>query len=209
MKKYLIYILTFVLLCSLLSGCGNTAPETPKDTPPAETDPTDTDAPSVPAFEGTVTEILDALVAKAGELDAGEFGITSIEVSDVAVDTDTCGSILGLTTEEFESLVESAVESKPEGSWFAHSVVVIELKDNIPVAETAEKIIAGTKPNRFGCIQAKKIVGGYAGQYVFFCASDEGTADAVYAAFEALSAIDVTRVDRENDWSGSGGLLIG
>ena len=87
------------------------------------------------------------------------------------MDADSCQDILGLTPDEFAADVVSAVESKPEGSWFAHSIVVVQSKKDVDVAALADQISKGTNPARFGCIKTEAVVVGYAGQYIILCAS--------------------------------------
>lgn len=187
MKKLICTVLALCLLACALVSCG-----------------------SAPAFEGTVEEILDNIVTKAIELDTEpEFGIASIECTPTVVDAENCESVLGLSEEEFNEYVEAAIESKPNGSWYTHSIVVIKLKDGVDVPTVAEKIVMNTKPNRFGCLKPRSIVGARAGQYVIFSASSETSTEAVYNAVKALSAVEPTRIDRENDWSSSGGLMGG
>lgn len=205
MKQFLTFVLALVFICGVFSGCSNTpSPNTDESSTKAETTkPVD----DKDAFTKTAREVLDAVVAKAIELDTDkEYGIKSIACTDTPVDEDTCTDILGLSTEEFNAKVESAMESKPDGSWFTHSVVVIKVKDGADVASLAETIVKNTKPNRFGCLKPEAIVGGYAGQYIFFTASARSSCEAVFSAVQALSAITPVRIDRTNDWSG-GGLL--
>jgi hypothetical protein len=147
---------------------------------------------------------LDLLVEKAGELDTSdEYGIKSIDVTDTDIDEDSCTTILGLDTDEFNDSIEAAIESKPDGSWYTHSVVVIKVKDGVNVKKLAKKIVANTAPDRFGCLKPEAIVGGYAGNIIFFTASDSTICEAVYSAFEKLSDDKPVRIDRKNDWDNS------
>ncbi|MEA4832196.1 MAG: hypothetical protein VB118_06235 [Oscillospiraceae bacterium] len=199
-------VLAFFITAALLSGCQNKkAPEeTGKSTQKTSETATVT-CEAKTAFNGKAGDILDQIIKKAIELDTDkEYGIESIECSHNAIDSDNCTDILGLTTEEFTAGVEEAVESKPEGSWFTHSIVVVKAKDGTDAAALAEKIVKNTKPNRFGCLKPEAIVGGYAGQYIVFTASSSTSCEAVYQALSALSAIAPTRIDRTNDWSGGG-----
>lgn len=218
-------LLTLASLTLAFSACGQTADSETTGTaapqpaasgtslPDTTAAPEETTAePEAPreAFTGTIEETLNALIAKAIELDEDkEFGIGSIECTPVPVDADGCERILGLTEAEFAEFVDTAIESKPNGSWFAHSVVVVKLKDGANAEELADKIVANTAPNRFGCIKAGAIVGARAGNYVVFAASSETTCEAVYKAVEALSAVSPVRIDRENTWKSTGGLIIG
>ena len=142
---------------------------------------------------------------KAGELDsANEYNISTIACSHSVVDIDSCDTILGLEDKEFEDYVEAAVESKPDGSWFTHSVVVVKLRDGVDVKTVAEKIVSKTEAVRFGCLRPEAIVGAYTGNYVVFTTSGKGICESVYEAVKELSGTDVTRVDREKNWSDSG-----
>lgn len=214
MKKIVCLIVAVAMLTLALAACGEKTPaesstSSSSQTTSATTSATTEATPVVPdpAFTGTVEEILDAVVAKAIELDDQEYGIGSIECTPTVVDEDRCESVLGLTEEEFAEYIEAAIESKPNGSWYTHSVVVIKLKDGVNVEEIANKIVANTKPNRFGCLKPRAIVGSYMDNFVIFSASSEETCEAVYSAVVALSKVTPTRIDRENDWSGGG--LIG
>lgn len=196
-------------LCAF-AACNKTPTDktdtTDKQTSPADTTIADTTAAAEkPAFTGTSVEVLDLIVATAIELDTDkEYGIGTIACTDTAVDADSCTDILGLTTEEFNAKVESATESKPDGSWYTHSVVVIKVKDGVDVTALAEQIVKNTKPDRFGCLKPESIVGCYAGQYIIFAASDSTICEAVFSAVKTLSAVEPVRIDRTNDWDGGG-----
>lgn len=190
MKKLIAILSALVVLCCSFAGCGSDSGK-------------DTDDKA--AFTGTAQEVLDALIAKAISIDTDkEYGIGSIECTDTPVDADSCTDILGLTTDEFNSMVESAVESKPDGSWWKHSVVVIKVKPGTDTAALADKIVKGTKPDRFGCLKAGMIVGEYAGEYILLVVSDEALCEVVISAFEQLSAVKPVKISRTNDWSDGG-----
>lgn len=187
MKKIIVSVLLLALCCGIFSGCVK----------PAEA-----------AFDGTAQQVLDSVVTAATELGKNqEYGMHSIACTDTPVTEDTCTDILGLSTEDYLAKVESAVESKPNDSWFNHSVVVIKVKDGADTAEIADTIIKNTKPNRFGCLKPESIVGCYAGQYIIFSASSAEICENVITAVKNLSAVEPTRIDRENDWSG--GMMDG
>ncbi len=216
MKKLICTLLALAFVLATLTACGDTPAETSATDPAESTFATEITSTTEPtpvvkaAFEGTIEEILDAIVAKAIELDTDpEFGIASIECTPTVVDAERCETVLGLTEDEYAQYIDSAIESKPNGSWFTHSIVVIKLKEGTDVATVANKIVMNTKPNRFGCLKPRAIVGAFAGDYVVFAASSETSCEAVYAAVEALSAVESTRIDRENDWNSSGGLMGG
>jgi hypothetical protein len=181
---------------------------TPKPTTINEVTPTPTPRPSdKAAFTGTTDEILNQLISKTiGKKILADEELKSIKCYKKKVDADSCQDILGLKPDEFAVDVETAIESKPDGSWFAHSIVLIKGKNGVDVAALAKIIAKGTNPERFGCIKAEAVVVGYAGQYIVLCASFKTTSDAVYSTFSELSAVKANRIDRENDWSGSGPL---
>lgn len=192
MKKLISALLVVCMLALALASCGKTP-----------------DVEKVPAFEGTVEDVLSAVVTRACELNsARDFGMMSqIECTPTVVDVDGCDRILGLTDEEYASYIEAAIESKPNGSWYTHSVVVIKLKEGTNVEEVANKIIANTSPSRFGCLKPSTIVGFFAGDFVIFAASDEDSCEDVFTAVKELSAVEPVRIDRENTWTSGGGLL--
>ena len=197
MKKLAYFLLAAVLAGTLLAACANNKP-TPEPTP--------TTAPSDPAaFDGQVNEILARLISETiAKKSIADEELKDITCYDKPVDADSCQDILGLTPAEFSADILSAVESKPEGSWFAHSIVLIQCKDQVDVAALADQISKGTNPARFGCLKAEAVVVGYAGQYIVLCASFQKTCDAIYAMFGALSAVQSSRIDRENDWKCAG-----
>lgn len=212
MKKIIALILVCAFCALAFVSCADaekTKTEAPKTEETSEpTAPETKPEPAKAAFEGTMDDILNMVVAKAIELDEDkEFGISSIECTNTPVTNELCDLILGLTEEEFAALVDEAIESKPNGSWFTHSVVVVKLKDGVNVEEAANKIVANTSPSRFGCLKPQSIVGSYAGNFVVFAASSETTTEAVFGAVKALSGIEPTRIDRENTWSSQGGLI--
>jgi len=201
MKKYLSLFLVVFLAGSLLllSACAGKESDNDTQPTPEQTDKT--------AFTGTADEILNQLISKTIEKNV----LAVEELKDITcynkeIDADSCLDILGLTPEKFAADVASAVEAKPEGSWFAHSIVVVKIKDGVDAAALADQISKGTNPARFGCIKAETVVVGYAGQYILLCASFQTTSDAIYTTFSELSAVASIRIDRENDWN-DGGLV--
>jgi hypothetical protein len=200
MKKFISLLLAAACSCFFLSACANPSDQNPQPTPT----PTTT---SQAAFDGPITEILDQLINQtiAKKILADE-ELADIDCYDKPVDADSCQDILGLTPATFAQDIAAAIEAKPEGSWFAHSIVLIQCQSGVDVALLAEQISKGTNPARFGCIKVESIVVGYAGQFVLLCASCQNTCDAVYETFSTLSAMPAVRIDRENDWNG-GGML--
>ena len=199
MKKLVLFLIAAILAGTMLASCANSSP-TPNPTP--------TPVPSDPAaFDGQISEILARLISKTiAKQSIADEELKDITCYDKPVDADSCKDILGLTPDDFAADIVTAVESKPEGSWFAHSIVLVQCSDNCDVAALAEQISKGTNPARFGCIKAEAVVVGYAGQYIVLCANFQNTCDAIYATFGELSALPTTRIDRENDWNG-GGML--
>jgi hypothetical protein len=204
MKKFALILLAAALACTMLAACTNNGSEqNPTPTPT----PTSNDQS---AFNSPADEILDQLISQTIDKKAlANEELKDITCYDKPVDADSCQDILGLTPAEFAASIVSAVESKPEGSWFAHSIVLIECQDGVDVAALADQISKGTNPARFGCIKAEAIVVGYAGQYILLCASFQNTCDALYTTFSDLSALPPSRIDRENDWNGGGMLGLG
>ena len=199
MKKYLSLLLAVLMVGTMLTACATNGSGNDATTTPVQNDKA--------SFEGTSDEILNQLISKTIEKKViADEELKGIKCYNKKVDADSCQDILGLTPDEFAADVESAVESKPEGSWFAHSIVLIKGKDGVDAAALADQIAKGTNPARFGCIKAEAIVVGYAGQYIVLCAGFKTTSDAIYSTFSGLSAVTAVRIDRENDWSG-GGLL--
>lgn len=199
MKKLVFILLTAVLTGALLASCADSGSNqniTPSPEPSNKI-----------AFEGQPDEILNKLINQTIEKkNLADEELKDIICYDNPVDSESCLDILGLTPTEFASSVVTAVESKPEGSWFAHSIVLIQCQDDIDVAAMANKIAKGTNPARFGCIKVEAVVVGYSGQHIILCASCQTTCDAIYATFSESSALQSTRIDRENDWN-DGGML--
>ena len=199
MKSLISLIIAAIMATLMLTACVNKGSENETAPAPGPNDKV--------AFEGTTDEILSLLISKTIEKKVvADEELSGIKCYNKNVDADSCQDILGLTPDEFAAGVEAAVESKPEGSWFAHSIVLIKGKNSGDAAALAEKISKGTNPARFGCIKAESVVVGYAGQYILLCSSFQNTSNAIYSTFSELSAVTTTRIDRENDWS-DGGLL--
>lgn len=199
MKKHASLLLVVLLVATMLTACATDGSNHDATPTPGQTDKA--------AFEGTADEILNQLISKTIEKKViADEELKDIECYNKNVDADSCLDILGLTPDELAADVEAAVESKPEGSWFAHSIVMITIKNGVDVAALADRISKGTNPARFGCIKGEAVVVGYAGQYIVLCASFQTTCDAIYTTFSELSAVTATRIDRENDWS-DGGLI--
>lgn len=199
MKTFAISLLAVVLAFTMLAGCAGN--ESNQDQTPATT------TGDKAAFEGQANEILDLVISQTiASKNLADEQLKGITCYDKPVDADSCQDILGLSPADFATNVVTAVESKPEGSWFSHSVVLIQCKDGIDVATLADQISKGTNPARFGCLKAEAVVVGYAGQYILLCASFQTTCDAIYATFGELSSLPATRIDRENNWNGDGML---
>jgi hypothetical protein len=191
-------LLAVVLAGTMLSACAGNGP----DQGPTPTPSTNGES----AFEGQVNEILDQMINRTIEeknLDDEE--LKNIACYDKPIDSDSARIFSGWRR-PYSHPQWRPQESKPEGSWFAHSIVLIACKESADVAALAGQISKGTNPARFGCIKAEAIVVGYAGRYILLCASCRNTCDAVYATFSEMSAVPATRIDRENDWDG-GGIL--
>lgn len=198
MKKFVSILLAAVLTVILVScaDSGSNQNPTPSPVPSEKT-----------AFEGQNAEILNKLISQTIDKNIlADEELKDITCYDKPVDADSCQDILGLTPAEFASAIVTAIESKPEGSWFAHSIVLVQCQEGTDIASLADQISQGTNPARFGCIKAEAVVVGYSGQYIILCASCQTTCDAIYATFCELSALPSSRIDRENDWNG-GGML--
>ena len=211
MKKVLSLFLSLCLVLSMavtFTACGN-------EKKPEETDPEQSETKT--AFgDKDIETVMNELIAKAKELDTGEFGLNSMEdaeremlLCNTKLTNEDCEQVLGLSEEEFGQYVEAAVENRlSNASFMTYSTVLVKLKDGADIKSVADKIVAGTSPNRFGCLTPPCILGGFSGQYVFFMAGEDVSCQALVDAVKALSALEVTEITRENTWSG-GGLMGG
>lgn len=220
MRKIIALVLAVMMLCAVIAGCTqNKNNETTNNTTTAKTDKqttsqttTETTAekkePITPAdkkaFDGEIGDILDKIVAKAKEIDTSEYGIGAIACHHREITADIAVDILGIDDEEFAKLIDSAIESQPDGSWNTHSVIVIKFKDGIDVKAAAETIRTKSIADRCGCLTPDAWVGTLTGDYMVFTISDSSICEAVYKAVCDLSACEVTRLDRENDWKRGG-----
>lgn len=229
MKKIAALVIAVMMLCVVIAGCTQnknnettnttTTTQTNKQTtsqsttePQKTTEETTTEKkePVTPvtkkAFEGEIGDILDRIVAKAKELDTDEYGIGTIDCHHREITADIAIDILGIDDEEFGKLIDSAIESQPDGSWSTHSVIVIKFKDGVDVKTAAETIRTKSIADRCGCLTPEAWVGALTGDYMVFAISGSSACEAVYKAVSSLSACEVTRLDRENDWK-RGGLM--
>lgn len=230
MRQIIALVLAVMMLCAVIAGCTqNKGGETTKNTTTAQTTTTakqttttkkttaaqtttetttEKKEPVTPtakkAFEGNIGDILDKIVAKAKEIDASEYGIGSIACHHREITADIAVDILGIDDEEFAKLIDSAIESQPDGSWYTHSVIVIKFKDGVDVKAAAETIRTKSVADRCGCLTPDAWVGALTGDYMVFTISDSSICEAVYKAVCNLSACEVTRLDRENDWKRGG-----
>ena len=229
MKKIISLLLILTMMCAIFAACSNagnnettatkeTTAKTNETTSAKETtQATDTTAstakpepkpePSENIFSGKtdIDTVLDKVIARAAEIEKDdEYGIGTIESYHLAVDEDSCETILGLSVEEFQKYVESAMESKPEASWYTHSVVVVKFKDGADVKAVSEKIMEKTEAVRFGCLRPEAIVGARTGNYLVFTTSSKEMCDDVYKAVAELAGEGTVRIDREKNWSDSG-----
>lgn len=234
MKNFISVLLVLVIICSVISSCTAKKDDPKNTTGKTDITTTDTSTtkktdsttgkqettsttettkpepkpePSDNLFSGKtdIDTLLDKIIARATEIEKdNEYGIGSIECYHLAIDEDSCETILGLSVDEFKQYIDVAMESKPEGSWNTHSVVVVKFKAGVDVKAVAEKIVAKTEAVRFGCLRPQAIVGGQVGEYLVFTTSDTEICNDVYKAVEELAGSGVTRIDREKDWSDSG-----
>ena len=199
MKKLALLLLSILTTFAMLTGCASNGPENDATPTSGQNDQA--------AFTGTADEVLNQLITKTIEKKVlADEELSGIKCYNKNVDADSCQDILGLTPDEYAAEVAAAVESKPEGSWFAHSIVLIQGKDGIDVASLASRIAKSTNPARFGCLKAEAVVVGYAGQFIVLYSGFKTTSNAIYSTFSELSTVTAIRIDRDNDWSG-GGLL--
>ncbi len=187
-----ILILAVVLLC--LVGCSNGK---------QSTDDTSKDNKNeVVKLDYTAKQLLDKVVEKAIEIDPDtEYGMSKLAGQKNEINLDNLEDILGLTEEEFNDLIDSAMESKPDDTWSPHSIVFVKVKENVDVAETAEKIVKNTSPYRFGCLKPDVIMGAYYDRYIVLIDSDEAEKDVVLKSFEDVIGKESTKVTRDNDWN--------
>lgn len=217
MKRIIAFVLAVLTVAVVIAGCttnknknttNNTTTEaksttTGKQTTTQTTTTTEKKDPVTPtvkkAFEGEIGDVLDKIVEKAKEIDTSEYGIGSIACHHREITADIAIDILGIDDKEFAKLIDSAIESQPDGSWHTHSVIVIKFKDGVDVKAAAETIRTKSKADRCGCLTPDAWVGALTGDYMVFTISNSSICEAVYKAVSELSACEVTRLDREND----------
>ena len=222
MKRIIAFVLAMLTVAVVIAGCttnknknttNNTTTEaksttTGKQTTTQTTTTTEKKDPVTPtvkkAFEGEIGDVLDKIVEKAKEIDTSEYGIGSIACHHREITADIAIDILGIDDKEFAKLIDSAIESQPDGSWHTHSVIVIKFKDGVDVKAAAETIRTKSKADRCGCLTPDAWVGALTGDYMVFTISNSSICEAVYKAVSELSAGEVTRLDRENDWKPGG-----
>lgn len=222
MKRIIAFVLAMLTVAVVIAGCttnknknttNNTTTEaksttTGKQTTTQTTTTTEKKDPVTPtvkkAFEGEIGDVLDKIVEKAKEIDTSEYGIGSIACHHREITADIAIDILGIDDKEFAKLIDSAIESQPDGSWHTHSVIVIKFKDGVDVKAAAETIRTKSKADRCGCLTPDAWVGALTGDYMVFTISNSSICEAVYKAVSELSAGEVTRLDRENDWKRGG-----
>lgn len=206
MKKFIAVLLAALLAFSAVA-CKK------PDVDPKESNPSQESSSAATAFDGEMKDIFEALIAESmvQEMAISDYGtITALldpegyGAENLPVDAEAYETWLGLTADEVAQYVDETLAQVPNGSWFAHSVILVKLKDGADVAAVTEKMMMNTSPSRFGCIKAGAISACYAGNYAVLAISDEDTVNAVCKAFEKLSAIGATRLDRENDWNNGG-----
>lgn len=223
MKRIIAFVLAVLTVAVVIAGCttnknkdttNNTTTEakstttgkqTTTQTTTTTTEKKDPVTPTVKkAFEGEIGDVLDKIVEKAKEIDTSEYGIGSIACHHREITADIAIDILGIDDKEFAKLIDSAIESQPDGSWHTHSVIVIKFKDGVDVKAAAETIRTKSKADRCGRLTPDAWVGALTGDYMVFTISNSSICEAVYKAVSELSAGEVTRLDRENDWKRGG-----
>ena len=223
MKRIIAFVLAVLTVAVVIAGCttnknknttNNTTTEakstttgkqTTTQTTTTTTEKKDPVTPTVKkAFEGEIGDVLDKIVEKAKEIDTSEYGIGSIACHHREITADIAIDILGIDDKEFAKLIDSAIESQPDGSWHTHSVIVIKFKDGVDVKAAAETIRTKSKADRCDRLTPDAWVGALTGDYMVFTISNSSICEAVYKAVSELSAGEVTRLDRENDWKRGG-----
>lgn len=181
MKNFLSIVIITLCFTLILTGCQNNNSKVSL-----------TDKPN---------ELLKDIINKASEYDNdSEYGLATIKVEEHTITKDESTDVLGLTEDEYDKYIESALESKVLDSWMNHSIVVAKLKDEINVKDVALKIVKNTSPSRFGCLKVSKIEGAYYGNYVIFAASDGTIVDNVIKAFNEITNKNAKIITRENNW---------
>lgn len=220
MKRIIAFVLAVLTVAVVIAGCttnknnnttNNTTTEAKSTTTGKQTTTQTTTEKKDPvthtvkkAFEGEIGDVLDKIVEKAKEIDTSEYGIGSIACHHREITADIAIDILGIDDKEFAKLIDSAIESQPDGSWHTHSVIVIKFKDGVDVKAAAETIRTKSKADRCGCLTPDAWVGALTGDYMVFTISNSSLCEAVYKAVSELSACEVTRLDRESDWKRGG-----
>lgn len=220
MKRIIAFVLAVLTVAVVIAGCttnknnnttNNTTTEAKSTTTGKQTTTQTTTEKKDPvthtvkkAFEGEIGDVLDKIVEKAKEIDTSEYGIGSIACHHREITADIAIDILGIDDKEFAKLIDSAIESQPDGSWHTHSVIVIKFKDGVDVKAAAETIRTKSKADRCGCLTPDAWVGALTGDYMVFTISNSSICEAVYKAVSELSACEVTRLDRESDWKRGG-----
>ncbi len=192
MKRSISFILILALALLCFVGCSNGKQSTDDNGKGNKND--------VVKVDYTAEQLLDKVIEKAIEIDPDtEYGMSKLVGQKNEINLDNLEDILGLTEEEFNNSIDSAMESKPDDTWSPHSIVFIKVKENVDVAETAEKIVKNTSPYRFGCLKPDVIMGAFYDRYIVLIDSDEAAKDVVLKSFEDIIGNETTKVTRDND----------
>lgn len=149
----------------------------------------------------TAVELLDKVVNITKEKNNN---IKDMEFNHHKITNDNLKDVLGITEKEFNSSVEEAIEDRPTGDWFTESYVIIKVKDSTNVKKLANKIVANTEPNRFGCLKPDVITAVYYENYIMLIASDEQGSKDLISSFKEIMSTDSLQITRENNWNNGG-----
>lgn len=132
--------------------------------------------------EGTAVDILEAIYLTA-ELDEELKGlITDGTFGPTEIFDDMAEMVFGTSEIEFDNAIVSA----PMMSSIAYQVVVLQVADGQDVEATKALISEHADPVKWVCVQAEAVVVESIGNTILFAMTDQVTADACLAAFQAL-----------------------
>jgi len=134
---------------------------------------------------GTADEVLEQILA-----DLQESGVhMPMALPPTTVVGELSQNEIGLSTEDFDKLVDSAFSSMAAIATFAHQIIIIKATDAAAAAEIM-KLVSGENgydAHKWICVWPDSAVVIGSGEYVMIAVSNNEVVDAALAAFEAAA----------------------
>lgn len=175
MKK-LSALLLALALCFSLSACFGGASSTPDASSPAST-------PAEPMLEGTLTEIMDKVIAGVPAEDMPMMMLGEGDDKYVKLDSENSEYYVGVTASDYKE----GIAADAAISAVAHSVCLLRAEDAASAEALMTQVSEKANPRKWICVEAESVIVNRIGDVVILIMSTEDTAAKLNTSFEALA----------------------